>query len=339
MHSTCQSHLPYDNQCHGITAGLAAAADVKRADIPMPACTLSDFDYSLPPGLIAQTPSPARTGSRLLHVQGTTLTDGAFADLPQLLAPDDLVVFNDTRVIKARLRATRPTGGKVELLLERAIAADEGVFQLRASHPPKPGGELMLPDGVRATVRERDGRFFRLRLAGVDSLFDYLERHGEVPLPPYIAHPAGAVDAARYQTVYARHAGAAAAPTAGLHFDAPMLVGARGRGHRVRFRHPSRRRRDVSAGRSGGPLGAPDARGVVPRFRRRRSPPSKQRARAAAGSSPSARPACARSSRRPTMRDACSPAQPKRGCSSRRVTASASSSGSSPISTCRSRPC
>ena len=162
--------------------------------------------------------------------QGATLTDGAFADLPHLLAPGDLVVFNDTRVIKARLRAARPTGGKVELLLERAIAVDEAVFQLRASHPPKPGGELLLPDGVRATVLERDGRFYRLRLAGVGSLFDYLERHGDVPLPPYIARPAAAVDAARYQTVYARHAGAAAAPTAGLHFDAPMLAALTGAG-------------------------------------------------------------------------------------------------------------
>jgi S-adenosylmethionine:tRNA ribosyltransferase-isomerase len=189
----------------------------------MPPRTLSDFDYSLPPGLIAQSPSPTRTGSRLLQVEGATLTDGAFADLPHLLTPGDLVVFNDTRVIKARLRAARPTGGRVELLLERASGEDEAVFQLRASHPPKPGGELLLPDGVRATVLERNGRFVRLRLAGVGPLFDYLERHGEVPLPPYITRPAAVVDAARYQTVYARHAGAAAAPTAGLHFDAPML--------------------------------------------------------------------------------------------------------------------
>ena len=127
-------------------------------------------------------------------------------------------MFNDTRVIKARLRAARPTGGRVELLLERASGEDEAVFQLRASHPPKPGGELLLPDGVRATVLERNGRFVRLRLAGVGPLFDYLERHGEVPLPPYITRPAAVVDAARYQTVYARQPGAAAAPTAGLHF-------------------------------------------------------------------------------------------------------------------------
>ena len=134
------------------------------------------------------------------------------------------MVFNDTRVIKARLFARRPTGGKVELLLERALAPDEALFQLRASHPPNPGGELLLPGDARAIVVERDGRFVRLRLDGTGPLFDYLERHGEVPLPPYIARPADTVDASRYQTVYARHPGAAAAPTAGLHFDEATLA-------------------------------------------------------------------------------------------------------------------
>jgi len=126
--------------------------------------------------------------------------------------------------VKARVSAVRPTGGKVELLLERAVGANEAVFQLRASHPPRPGGVLLLPGGVRATVVERDGRFFRLHLEGVESIDAFLERHGEVPLPPYIAHAATATDAGRYQTVYARYPGAAAAPTAGLHFDAAMLA-------------------------------------------------------------------------------------------------------------------
>ena len=186
--------------------------------------SLSDFDYALPPELIAQAPCAERTGSRLLQVGGTAFTDRAFADLPRLLARGDLVVLNDTRVINARLFALRPTGGKVELLLERALGGNEAIFQLRASHPPRPGGTLLLPGNARAIVIERDGRFFRLRLDGIVSLFDYLERHGEVPLPPYIARPADAVDASRYQTVYARHAGAAAAPTAGLHFDEAMLA-------------------------------------------------------------------------------------------------------------------
>jgi S-adenosylmethionine:tRNA ribosyltransferase-isomerase len=122
--------------------------------------TLSDFDYRLPPELIAQVPAVERTGSRLLHVDGGALTDHTFTDLPQLIARGDLVVFNDTRVVKARLHAVRPTGGKVELLLERALGADEGIFQLRASHPPKPGGELLLPDGAVAV--EGYGRYVKL---------------------------------------------------------------------------------------------------------------------------------------------------------------------------------
>ena len=185
----------------------------------MPDYTLSDFDYALPTELIAQVPVAERAGSRLLHVDGRALADLPFVDLPRRLARGDLLVLNDTRVIKARLHALRPTGGRVELLLERALGADEAVFQLRASHPPRPGGVLLLPGDARATVVERDGRFFRLRLDGVPSLFDYLERFGEVPLPPYIARTADGVDEERYQTVYARHPGAAAAPTAGLHFD------------------------------------------------------------------------------------------------------------------------
>jgi S-adenosylmethionine:tRNA ribosyltransferase-isomerase len=185
--------------------------------------SLSDFDYALPPELIAQTPTAERAASRLLHVAGRSLADRAFAELPRLLARGDLAVFNDTRVIKARLHARRPSGGKVELLLERALAADEAVFQLRASHPPRPGGQLLLPDGASATVLARDGRFFRLRLEGIASLSGYLDRHGSVPLPPYITRAADPADAARYQTVYARHEGAAAAPTAGLHFDEAML--------------------------------------------------------------------------------------------------------------------
>ncbi len=186
--------------------------------------SLSDFDYALPPELIAQAPSAARAGSRLLHVRANARADLAFADLPRLVAPGDLVVFNDTRVVKARLFARRPTGGRVELLLEREVAPDEAVFQLRASHPPRPGGTLLLPGDAQATVVERDGRFFRLRLDGTGPLLDYLERHGEVPLPPYIGRAADTTDTSRYQTVYARHPGAAAAPTAGLHFDDAMLT-------------------------------------------------------------------------------------------------------------------
>ena len=196
----------------------------------MPACNLSDFDYALPPELIAQVPAPERAGSRLLHVAGAALADLRFGDLPRLLAPGDLVVFNDTRVIRSRLHAVKPSGGRVELLLERVVAPQEGLFQLRASHPPRLGGRIDLPGGVTATVTGRQDRFFRLAIDGEAPLADYLERHGEVPLPPYITRPADSADQARYQTVYARSEGAVAAPTAGLHFDDAMLATLRAAG-------------------------------------------------------------------------------------------------------------
>jgi S-adenosylmethionine:tRNA ribosyltransferase-isomerase len=185
--------------------------------------TLADFDYELPGELIAQTPAVRRSDSRLLHVDRHIREDLAFSDFSRLVDHRDLVVFNDTRVIKARLYARRPTGGRVELLLERELSSDEALFQLGASHPPKPGGTLVLPGPAHATVVARDGRYFHLKLEGTGPLVDYLERFGEVPLPPYIARAPEADDASRYQTVYARHAGAAAAPTAGLHFDDAML--------------------------------------------------------------------------------------------------------------------
>lgn len=191
---------------------------------------LSDFDYDLPPELIAQSPAAERRGSRLLHVTPGGLRDLAFADFASCVAPGEVLVLNDTRVLRARVHARRPTGGRVELLLERITADDAAWVQLRASHPPRPGGTLLLPGEATATVLERDGRFFHLRFAGTGPLPDWLERHGEVPLPPYIAHPADAGDAQRYQTVYARHPGAVAAPTAGLHFDEAMLDTLRARG-------------------------------------------------------------------------------------------------------------
>jgi len=191
---------------------------------------LSDFDYTLPGELIAQAPAAQRTGSRLLHVGADTLADLAFTDFPGLISPGDLLVLNDTRVIKSRLHARKPSGGRVELLLERVLAQDEAWFQLRASHPPHIGAIVILPGEVSATVLARDGRFFRLRIAADESLLRYLERHAEVPLPPYIARAPDADDEARYQTVYARHAGAVAAPTAGLHFDPPILEAIRARG-------------------------------------------------------------------------------------------------------------
>ena len=192
---------------------------------PLP-LRLSDFDFALPHELIAQRPAPQRTASRLLRVDTNALHDLAFTALPDLLVAGDVLVFNDTRVIRSRLRARKPAphGGKIELLLERIVAPDEAWMQLRASHPPKAGGSIDLPGGASASVLERDGRFVRLRFAIDTTLENYLDRHAEVPLPPYIARAPDSADDERYQTVYARHAGAVAAPTAGLHFDEPMLA-------------------------------------------------------------------------------------------------------------------
>jgi S-adenosylmethionine:tRNA ribosyltransferase-isomerase len=204
----------------------------KRAAMPeRRAYKLSDFDYSLPRELIAQRPARERAQSRLLHVDGLTLTDLSFTDFPELLSPSDLLVVNDTRVIPARLHGRRDTGGKVELLLERILAPDEAWMQLAASHPPKkPGGRILLDGGAIATVLERDGRFVRLQLDASLPLDKYLERYGEVPLPPYIVRTLEPADAERYQTVYARERGAVAAPTAGLHFDQSTLARLRARG-------------------------------------------------------------------------------------------------------------
>jgi len=197
--------------------------------------TLSDFDYLLPAELIAQTPPPERSGSRLLHVDGRVLEDLRFTDLPALVAPGDLVVFNDTRVINARLTGRKATGGQVEALVERIVDDRDAWVQLRASHMPRPGAVLTLAAGTLATVEARDGRLFRLRFAIGEPLDTWLARHGDVPLPPYIDRAAAPADAVRYQTVYARHAGAVAAPTAGLHFDAATLEQLRQRGADLAF--------------------------------------------------------------------------------------------------------
>jgi len=183
---------------------------------------LSDFDYTLPPELVAQQPAPTRSASRLLDVHGDALVDRSFVDLPSLLSPGDLVVFNDTRVIRARVHGTKASGGRVEMLVERVFADDEALVQLRASHLPRPGGTIDFAHGLVGEVVERNDRLFRMRFRGASSLHDWLDRHGDIPLPPYITQRADS-DAERYQTVYAKHAGAVAAPTAGFHFDAATL--------------------------------------------------------------------------------------------------------------------
>jgi S-adenosylmethionine:tRNA ribosyltransferase-isomerase len=191
------------------------------------ATRLSDYDYALPPELVAQHPPAARTASRLLHVEPTAagaprLTDLGFADLPSRLRAGDLLVLNDTRVIKARLAGRKASGGRIELLIERLLDAREAVAMVRASHPPAIGSVLALDGGARATVTSRDGAFFGLAFDA--PVLELLERAGSLPLPPYIEHAPGEDDEARYQTVYARHPGAVAAPTAGLHFDEALFA-------------------------------------------------------------------------------------------------------------------
>jgi len=181
---------------------------------------LSDYDFELPDELIARYPTPARRDSRLLIV-GPELDDRQFADLVDFLDAGDLLVFNDTRVIRARLRGTKDTGGKVELLVERVLTDNECLAQVRASKSPKPGSSIALPAGAQATVLGREDRMFRLELT--EQWMSYLESYGEVPLPPYLDRDEESADLERYQTVYAAQPGAVAAPTAGLHFDQQLL--------------------------------------------------------------------------------------------------------------------
>lgn len=183
----------------------------------------SDLYYDLPQRLIAQQPLAERAASRLLRLDGPggDVQDLAFADLPGLLLPGDLLVFNDTRVIPARLFGRKDSGGKVEVLVERMLSERRVLAHVRASKSPKPGTALRLDGDSRCLMVERQGNLFLLEFA--EPVDDVLERAGHMPLPPYIARPDNADDLSRYQTVYARHKGAVAAPTAGLHFDEAML--------------------------------------------------------------------------------------------------------------------
>lgn len=185
----------------------------------------SDFFYDLPPGLIAQTPAQPRSASRLLCLTGATgaLADRMFVDLPELLRPDDLLVFNDTRVIPARLYGVKDSGGKIELLVERVLDAHRAVVQCRASKPPRIDQCLRLEGGIEAVVTARHNLGYEVRFLTERPLLEVLQAIGHVPLPPYITRPDGPEDSERYQTIFARTPGAVAAPTAGLHFDAPML--------------------------------------------------------------------------------------------------------------------
>jgi S-adenosylmethionine:tRNA ribosyltransferase-isomerase len=191
---------------------------------------VSEFDYDLPGELIAQHPAPERTDSRLLQLDAASgeHRDLAFADLPDLVDSRDVVVLNDTRVVKARLAGRKRSGGRIELFVERTLERREALALIRASHRPAIGSEVLVGDDIVVSVLGREGDLYRVRFSqDVDGV---LERFGAVPLPPYIRHPPDAEDAERYQTVYAATPGAVAAPTAGLHFDAAMLKKIEARG-------------------------------------------------------------------------------------------------------------
>jgi S-adenosylmethionine:tRNA ribosyltransferase-isomerase len=188
--------------------------------------TLGDFDFALPPELIAQHPAAERSGSRLLDGTHREPVDRSFRNLPSLLREGDLMVFNDTQVVKARLFGEKPTGGKLELLIERVLQGRDVVAHMKVSKKPQPGTQLQMIGGFTATLTGRwpqeDGPLFRFTLS--DDPYALMERHGHVPLPPYITHTDSAEDARRYQTVFAKNPGAVAAPTAALHFDEAMLA-------------------------------------------------------------------------------------------------------------------
>ncbi len=185
---------------------------------------LSDFRYELPAELIAQYPPARRGDSRLLCLDGSSgrIEDRHFSALPELLQPGDLMVFNDTRVVAARLFGTKATGGRVEVLIERVLAPHRALAQVRASKAPKPGSRLRIGEVAELAVLGRRDELFELTSLGI-GFFELMERVGHMPLPPYIERADEPADLERYQTVYARRPGAVAAPTAGLHFDESML--------------------------------------------------------------------------------------------------------------------
>ncbi|MEL6710776.1 MAG: tRNA preQ1(34) S-adenosylmethionine ribosyltransferase-isomerase QueA [Pseudomonadota bacterium] len=190
---------------------------------------LADFDFDLPDELIAQHPPAERTASRLLQLDGATLTDRQFTDLPHLIRPGDLLVFNNTRVMAARLYGRKATGGQVEILIERLLGSDHALAHIRASKAPLPESTLIVGE-TTLRVMGRQEHLFELVLENGADFAQLMNTHGHVPLPPYIQRPDAALDATRYQTVYASQLGAVAAPTAGLHFDQALLARLRAQG-------------------------------------------------------------------------------------------------------------
>ncbi len=187
---------------------------------------VSDFHYELPEALIASEPLPNRTDSRLLVLDRLSgeYRDEQFPAIKSYLRPGDLLVLNDTRVLPARLYGRKPSGGAVEILLERLAGDTRAIAQIRANKPLRAGSQIILEGDIPVTVTGREGEFYRVEFPAQPPLPQLLERHGHMPLPPYIKRPDNATDRERYQTVYAQTPGAVAAPTAGLHFDQPLLA-------------------------------------------------------------------------------------------------------------------
>lgn len=196
-----------------------------------------DFDFYLPPHLIAQHPLPNRSESRLLEVNAIHhhLRDRFFQQIIEHFETGDVLVLNDTKVIKARLFGQKATGGQIEVMIDRVFAGQEAYAQIKSSRSPKAGSLLHLPGDYQAEVLGRHADMFHLRLLGTDSWYDFLERYGQLPLPPYIEHTADSDDDTRYQTVFARNVGAVAAPTAGLHFDEALLQALKDKGVLIRY--------------------------------------------------------------------------------------------------------
>ena len=195
---------------------------------------LSDFDFDLPEHLIAQQPPAERGASRLLSaLPGEPLRDEMFSVLPQLVGRGDVLVFNNTKVMKARLFGQKASGGKIEALIERVLDAHTALAHIRSSKSPKPGTRLLFDGGIGAEMTAREGELFRLHFDGEETVYRLLEQHGRLPLPPYIERAADGDDESRYQTVYAKHQGAVAAPTAGLHFTDTLLAELKAKGVRL----------------------------------------------------------------------------------------------------------
>ena len=185
---------------------------------------ISDFDFELPEKLIAQHPPEVRGSSRLLVALPTLpIEDKHFGDLPDYVAPGDVLVFNNTKVMKARLFGQKASGGKIEALIERVLDAHTALAHIRSSKSPKPGTELIFEGDIRAVMMERAEELFCLKFEGEQTVYELLEQNGHLPLPPYIERAADDEDDSRYQTVYAKYQGAVAAPTAGLHFTDELL--------------------------------------------------------------------------------------------------------------------